>query len=97
MSGWENANAPHRLSGRARQRRTRRVIARDGGICHICGLAGADVADHVLALARGGEDTMGNLRAAHYACNQRKAVTVDRALRPPRNRPREPHPGMVRP
>ena len=42
------------------------MIANGAGICHICGHDGADAADHVIPLARGGTDTIDNLRPAHH-------------------------------
>lgn len=54
------------------QQLTRAVIARDGGICHLCGEGGADSADHVISRAMGGPDTLDNLKAAHLLCNLRK-------------------------
>jgi 5-methylcytosine-specific restriction endonuclease McrA len=60
MSGWE------------RQRRNRTIMIRHGRICHICGQGGATEVDHVVPLARGGSDTMDNLRPAHRHCHQAK-------------------------
>lgn len=50
--------------------------------CHICGRAIdwdaargeplAFVVDHVIPLAKGGPDTLDNMRAAHNACNSTK-------------------------
>jgi len=48
-------------------------MARDKGICQICGQPGANALDHVLAAALGGSDEPSNLRAAHATCNARKA------------------------
>lgn len=46
------------------------VLARDGGLCHICGRPGADTADHVVPIAAGGHPTSAlNMRAAHRSCN----------------------------
>lgn len=53
-----------RMSGRTRQRRNARVLAASD-VCHICGHAGADEVDHVVALARGGSEDFANLRPAH--------------------------------
>lgn len=51
---------------------SRRVIARDHGICHLCGQPGADTADHLIPRSRGGRSEMKNLAAAHRACNSQK-------------------------
>jgi 5-methylcytosine-specific restriction enzyme A len=71
---WRDAETrrPRTRSGWARQQMSKRVIARDRGICHICGQAGADEADHVVELADGGADEIDNMRAAHAACNIEK-------------------------
>lgn len=55
-----------RRTGRAIRARNKRIIARHGGICHICGHGGADAADHVIPLAQGGPDTEANLLPAHH-------------------------------
>jgi len=55
-----------RMSGSARQRRNRAILAACD-VCHICGHTGADEVDHVVALARGGSEERGNLRPAHGA------------------------------
>ncbi len=61
------------LTGRRRQDRTARIIARDHGCCHVCGRPGADEADHVVPLAEGGPDTDDNLAAIHATpCHQAK-------------------------
>ena len=52
----------------------RRVIARDGYLCHLCGLPGADSVDHLIPRSRGGDDTAANLKAAHNACNNRRGA-----------------------
>jgi Restriction endonuclease len=54
----------------------RRVLARDNGICYLCGHPGADSVDHVIPHARGGSDDYSNLRAAHMGCNDRKRAKV---------------------
>ena len=54
-------------TGRPWQRVKARVIARDGGVCHICGGVGADSADHLLPVADGGQlYDMDNLAAVHH-------------------------------
>lgn len=47
-------------------RLTQQVIARDKGICYRCGKLGADTADHFIARAHGGTDSLFNLRAIHH-------------------------------
>lgn len=57
------------------RKRGRQVLAKSRPACHICGEAidytlphtdpRAFVADHVIPLAKGGEDALSNLRAAH--------------------------------
>jgi len=54
------------------------VIARDNGICHICGLPGANSADHIIPHAKGGSDEMINLRAAHMKCNEKKRASMQK-------------------
>lgn len=47
-----------------------RIIARDGGLCHLCGALGSDTADHLVTVKDGGAIyDMSNLRAAHRRCN----------------------------
>lgn len=71
-----------RGSRRWRQVIVPRVIRRDGGICHICGQAGADTADHVTPIAKGGTDDMSNLAAAHHVpCNVRRGARSVDAVR----------------
>jgi len=52
------------------------VIARDNGICHICGLYGANSVDHVIPHAKGGSDDPTNLKAAHLRCNEDKRAMI---------------------
>lgn len=59
----------------AKQTKFRKAIARSEPACHICGKAidysaphtdpNSFVIDHVVALHRGGEDALSNVRAAH--------------------------------
>lgn len=50
---------------------SRRVIARDRGVCWLCGQAGADTADHVVPVAERPDlaYSLANLKAAHRSCN----------------------------
>ena len=72
----------------AQRDKDRAVLARSGAPCHICGgeidysaparlpngrvNPAAFVADHVVALARGGADNLTNKAASHAACNMAK-------------------------
>lgn len=59
-------------------RRTRlAVIARDGGVCQLCGglVQGNDREahiDHIIEKADGGTDELENLRLVHRACHSRR-------------------------
>ena len=55
-------------------RNRRERILRDSDICHICGRPGADSVDHIIPLAKGGTNAMGNLKPAHlFPCNRSKS------------------------
>lgn len=65
-----------------RRRRTRDRVSlweRFGGVCYLCrsevGLEEFH-AEHVVPLARGGEDGPANLNMAHPACSQRKGTKL---------------------
>lgn len=60
----------------------RYVIARDKGICWICGKPGATSADHIIPRSKGGIDHPSNLRAAHWTCNNRRGAHVVIILAP---------------
>jgi 5-methylcytosine-specific restriction protein A len=51
------------------------VIARDQGVCQLCGMLvigeGGDI-DHVLEKANGGTDALENLRLTHRSCHARR-------------------------
>lgn len=64
-----------------------RIHVRDGWTCHICGDPvdrdavvpdlEAPVLDHVIALAKGGSHSEGNLKTAHFYCNSVKRDLAD--------------------
>ena len=66
--------------------RHRARIRRDAPACHICGkpidytLPHLDpwsfVIDHVKPLAKGGDDTLANIKAAHRECNSKKRARL---------------------
>ena len=79
----------------------RRVIARDRGVCYLCGQPGADTADHVQPVSQGGSHHDGNLRAAHQQpCHAAKTERERRAAHATAMHKRrdtrqpEPHPGL---
>jgi 5-methylcytosine-specific restriction endonuclease McrA len=66
-----------------RRNRFRRILAKDGAPCHLCGGAIdyeiddhlsplAFQADHVIPLSKGGRDVLENLAPSHRGCNQRR-------------------------
>jgi 5-methylcytosine-specific restriction endonuclease McrA len=55
-----------RIGGRRWSRVVSYVIARDQGICHLCGHDGADTGDHLTRLEDGGAELdPDNVKAAH--------------------------------
>jgi 5-methylcytosine-specific restriction endonuclease McrA len=72
---WQRSTPRTSLSGWAQQRRARFVIERDDGVCHVCGYAGADQADHVIPTAEGGVDDVSNMAAIHRSpCHRDKTA-----------------------
>lgn len=74
-------------------KKRRRILARDAAICYVCGRAGANEVDHVVAASRGGTDDDSNLKAIHKGCHAHKTATESRGGS--RLRERERHPGLV--
>lgn len=72
-------------SSSQRDRFRARIKATKAG-CHICGQPisydlpwldpGAFVVDHVIPLAKGGTDTIDNVKAAHRSCNSKKRARL---------------------
>jgi 5-methylcytosine-specific restriction endonuclease McrA len=53
------------------------ALKRDRYVCWLCGRPGADTADHVVPLAKGGHPyDVGNLRAAHRRCNSSRQAST---------------------
>jgi 5-methylcytosine-specific restriction protein A len=70
------------LSGSKQQKRSRHIILRDDGRCHVCGEHGANEADHVIALSEGGADTLDNMAAIHSEpCHREKTAAEARRAR----------------
>lgn len=58
--------ATRRIGGRPWRRLRAYVIARDNGICGLCGMPGADTGGHIIALEDGGAELdPDNVRAEH--------------------------------
>ena len=64
----------------------REIFIRDNWVCHLCGLPivqslsrtdpmGATI-DHVVPLSKGGDDSLHNVKTAHWACNRSKGASV---------------------
>lgn len=49
-----------------------RILARDKGVCWICGMDGARSVDHIVPRAYGGGHDDANLAAAHMKCNSKR-------------------------
>lgn len=72
----------------------RKAIARTRADCHICHEPidyslpymnpGEFVVDHVIPLAKGGQDVLENKAAAHRSCNSTKAASLPPELDPRR-------------
>ncbi|HEY9416771.1 MAG TPA: hypothetical protein VIQ30_18605 [Pseudonocardia sp.] len=65
-----------RVGGRLARKLARYVIARDQGICWLCGHAGADTADHVIPVVQRPDLQFDptNMKAAH---GEERTVSVD--------------------
>jgi 5-methylcytosine-specific restriction endonuclease McrA len=67
-------NRSRNAAGRRARKRT--LLARDGGLCWICGRAmpADDMSvDHVVELSEGGSNLLDNLRLAHGRCNSERS------------------------
>lgn len=75
-TGEERPTAAARGYCSAAWRRTRlAVIARDQGVCQLCGqlvLGESGDIDHIVEKSKGGTDAMSNLRLCHKACHSQR-------------------------
>lgn len=71
-------SAAKRGYGHAWRKIREEIIARDKGVCALCGKPGKEV-DHVKAKVNGGEDKKQNLRVLCGACHRKKTKKVDYA------------------
>lgn len=68
----------------------RQVVERDGWVCWVCGWPidpdappnddGQASLDHVVELARGGSNSVENLRLAHRLCNEKRSTAWSRSV-----------------
>jgi hypothetical protein len=83
---WGNVRARQARSPLLDSYSDREIFDRDGWLCHICGLGidgslnrmspmGATI-DHVFPIAKGGLDSVDNVKAAHRSCNLAKGAKV---------------------
>ena len=73
---WQGSKRKDRakLSGYKQQKRAKYVLRTHDTVCHVCGYPGATEADHVIPLAEGGPDTLGNMRPIHHDCHVAKTA-----------------------
>jgi len=50
------------------------IFERDGKICKPCGATKKLTLDHIIPVARGGEDTLGNMQVLCRSCNSKKGT-----------------------
>ncbi|MGP5928896.1 HNH endonuclease [Corynebacterium glyciniphilum] len=65
-----------RWNGRKATQLTALVLAIKGTICHLCGMPGADTADHIIPRSLGGTDDLDNLMPAHKRCNSSRGAML---------------------
>ena len=70
---WASRNKPKRLRGRRSQDRRKRIAEKAGYKCSICGkVTVKGIADHIVPLAEGGEDTEENMQWLGHECHEAK-------------------------
>lgn len=97
MPGWKGSTRRRRLPPDWHTVIRPRILARDRGICHVCGRLGAEQVDHLKA---GDDHRDANLAAICEPCHRtksgREGAAAAHARRRPRRRPPEPHPGQIK-
>lgn len=84
---WNNKRNVRTLTGRPWQRLRDQILQRDRYLCQ-CEACGkriapllADEVDHIVPLARGGDNSPGNLQAINRECHKRKTL-IDAGRKP---------------
>lgn len=94
--GWQRSTRKARLPSNWRALRAEAHRRNPQHICHICGQPGGDALDHKQA---GDDHSLDNLDWAHDQmppyCHRYKSSREGNAARPSRQRPPEPHPGLI--
>jgi 5-methylcytosine-specific restriction protein A len=80
---WEgrpSSTARYGISGSAQQTLHQSILERDGRICYVCHLPGADTVDHVIPIWKGGAKVdPSNLAAIHAdPCHAEKTIAENR-------------------
>lgn len=96
---WQGSTRRQRLPATWGREIVPRILARDGGVCYLCGQPGADAVDHK---NRGDDHRDENLAAVHDNnfphCHRRKSSREGNAARAARQgaarHPGERHPGL---
>jgi 5-methylcytosine-specific restriction protein A len=95
---WVGSTRAQRLPPGWSTRIVPRILARDRGVCYLCGYLGADTVDHVNP---GDDHSDANLAAVHDAnpphCHRHKSAAEGNAARwkAREKRPPERHPGLT--
>lgn len=92
--GWQgrpSTQARYGISGSAQQKLHRSILKRDGYVCYVCRLPGADNVDHVIPIEDGGARTApSNLAAIHEdPCHKKKTQAENARRREKRRLARE--------
>lgn len=75
QEGRSRAPGASRHYGTARWQRLRLLVLHRDPVCVVCGEQPATEADHIIPLARGGDDSMVNLQGVCLVCHSRKTAT----------------------
>lgn len=98
-AGRPSSTARYGISGSAQQSLHQRILARDGYVCYVCRLPGADAVDHLIPIWKGGAKTNpSNLAAIHEdPCHSDKTKQENRERAALRAQARRDRLGIVLP